>query len=105
MGLFRKERAVEHRGLEHRNLQAGKLRLHAVGQVTRFENEIEQHRDHLDRHRLELVCLAAERRLLQVAQDVVHPLRDARERDLGAADIEVRLACLQPRQPFMQVDA
>ena len=55
------------------NLQAREQRLDAVGQILGLEDEVEQHRDHLDRHRLELVRLLAERRLLQVAQDVVHP--------------------------------
>ena len=55
-------------------------RLDAVGQILGLEDEVEQHRDHLDGHRLELVRLRAERRFLQVAQDVVHVLRDAGER-------------------------
>ena len=79
MALLREERAVEHRGLEHRNLQPREQRLDAVGQVAGLEDEVEQHRDELDRHRLELVHPLAERRLLQVAQDVVLALRDAGE--------------------------
>ena len=105
MSFLREERAVEHRRFEHRNLQARQLRLDAVGQIARLEDEVEQHRDHLDRHRLELVRLAAERGFLQVAQDVVHALRDARECDLRAADVEVGLAGLQARQSFVQIDA
>ena len=77
--LLREERAVEHRRLEHRDLQAREQRLDAVGKVLRLEDEVEQHRDHLDGHRFELVRLLAERRVLQVAQDVVHALRDAGE--------------------------
>ena len=61
MRLLREERAVEHRGLQHRNLQARKQRLDAVGQVPGLEDEVEQHRDHLDGHRFELVRLRAER--------------------------------------------
>ena len=82
MRLLREERAVEHRDLQHRNLQPREQRLDAVRQVARLEDEVEQHRDHLDRHRLELVRALAERRFLQVAQHVVHALRDSGERDL-----------------------
>ena len=102
MRLLREERAVEHRHLEHRDLQTRKQRLDAVGKIARLEDEIEQHRHHLDRHRFELVGALAERRFLQVAQDVVQAFRDAGERDLRAFDIEIRLPCLEPRQSLAQ---
>ncbi len=102
MRLLGEERAVEHRRLEHRDLQAGEQRLDAVGQVLGLEDEVEQHRDHLDGHRLELVRPMAERRFLQVAQDVVQALRDAGEADLRPADVEFGLARLQARQAFVQ---
>ena len=47
------------------------------GRSCGLEDEVEQHRDHLDRHRFELVRLLAERRLLQVAQDVVRALAES----------------------------
>ena len=47
----------------------------------------------------------AERRILQVAQDVVQPLRYPGERDLHALDVEIRLALLQARQSFAQIPA
>ena len=103
--LLGEERAVEHRGLEHRDLQPREQRLDAVGQVLGVEDEVEQHRDHLDGHRFELVRLRAERRFLQVAQDVVQALRDAGERDLRAADVEIGLPRLQAGQAFVQVRA
>ena len=103
MVLLGEERAVEHRRLQHRDLQAREQRLDAVRQILGLEDEVEQHRDQLDRHRFELVRLLAERRLLQVAQDVVLALRDAGELDdRAAAEIEVRLAGLQAREALAQ---
>ena len=58
MRLLREERAVEHRRLQHRDLQPSDQRLDAVGQILGLEDEIEQHRDQLDGHRLELIGLA-----------------------------------------------
>ena len=74
MRLLREERAVEHRRLQDRDLQPADQRLDAVGQVLGLEDEIEQHGDQLDGHRLELVGLGTDRRFLNVAQDVVHVL-------------------------------
>jgi hypothetical protein len=105
MGLLREERAVEHRRLQHRDLQPGEQCLDAVGQVARLEDEVEQHGDHLDRHRLDLVGLGAERGFLQIAQDIVQTVRDAGERDRRATDIETGLTGLQARQALVQVGA
>ncbi len=103
MRLLREERPVEHRRLEHGNLQPREQRLDAVGEVASLEDEVEQHRDQLDRHRLELVRLLAERRLLKVAQHVVRALRDSRELDeRAAAEVEAGLARLQPRETLAQ---
>ena len=93
--LLREEGPVQHCRLEHGDLQASDQRLDAVRQVPRFENEIEQHRHQLDGHRFELVCLRAQRRLLQVAQDVVHVLLQAGEVEWSAREIEARFAVLQ----------
>ena len=79
--LLGEERAVQHRRLQHRNLQPREQRLDAVRQILGLEDEIEQHRDQLDRHRLELVGFLAERRILQIAQNVVRALRYSRELD------------------------
>ena len=95
MRLLREERAVEHRRLQHRDLQSADQRLDAVGQVLGLEDEIEQHRDQLDGHRLELVGLGADRRFLHVAQDVVHVLLQARELHRRAGEFEAGLAVLQ----------
>ncbi len=104
MRLLREERAVEHRRLQHRNLQARERCLDAVGEVAGLEDEVEQHRHQLDRHRFELVDALAERRLLQVAQHVVLAFRDARELDEHpAAQVESALARLQPREAFAQL--
>ena len=103
MVLLGEERAVQHRRLQHRDLQPREQRLDAVGQVLGLEDEIEQHRDQLDRHRLELVRLLAERRFLQVAQHVVRALRNARELDeRAAAQVETALARLQSREALAQ---
>ncbi len=103
MRLLGEERAVEHRRLQHRNLQAADQRLDAVGQILGLEDEVEQHRDQLDRHRLELVRLRAERRLLQVAQDVVHVLLEAGELERDAAEFEAALAVLQAGERVAQL--
>ena len=89
------ECSVEHRRLEHRNLQPSDQHFYAVGQVLGLEDEIEKHRHQLDGHRFELVGLGADRRFLQVAKDVVHPLRNAGELDGDAADVEAGFALLQ----------
>ncbi len=102
MRLAREERAVEHRRLEHRDLQPREQRLDAVGKVPGLEDEVEQHRDHLDGHRFELVRLLPERRFLQVAQDVLHPGRDAGELDRTVAEVEAGFAGLQPCEALAQ---
>jgi hypothetical protein len=103
MVLLREERAVQHRGLEHRDLQPRQQCLDAVRQVLGLEDEVEQHRDQLDRHPFELIRSLAERRLLEIAQDVVLALRDAGELDERAAtQIEIRLAGLQAGQALAQ---
>ncbi len=102
MGLLGEERPVQHRDLQHGDLQPREQRLDAVGEIARLEDEVEQHRDHLDGHRLELVDALPERRILQVAQDVVHALGDAGEGDLGALDVESGLSGLQPRQALVK---
>ena len=98
MRFLGEEGAVEHRRLQHRYLQAADQRLDAVGKVSRLENEIEQHRHQLDGHRLELVGAFAERRLLYIAQDIVHVLLEAGDMQGHAANIEPRLAVLQAAQ-------
>src|SRR5437773_3214814 len=98
MRLPGEERAVEHRGLEYRNLQPADQRLDAVGQVLGLEYEIEQHRHQLDGHRLELVGSRPEWRLLQIAQDVMHVLLQTREVDRNPAEVETGLAMLQPTE-------
>ena len=96
------ERTVQHRRLQHRHLQPRQQCLDAVGQVARFEHEVEQHRDHLDGHRLDLGGARAERRFLQVAQDVVQALRYAGERNRRTVDVETGLSRLQARDAFVQ---
>ncbi len=103
MPLLGEERAVQHRRLQHRNLQPREQCLDAVRQILGLEDEIEQHRDQLDRHRLELVGLLAERRILQIAEHVVRALRYPRKLDeRSAAEIEACLSRLQPREALAQ---
>ena len=73
------------------------------GRSLRFEDEVEQHRDQLDRHRLELGRPLPERRLLQVAQDVVLALRDAGELDERRRRGRIRFARLQPGEALAQL--
>src|SRR4030095_15607554 len=73
------------------------------GKILVSKADAEQYRDYLDCHRLELVRLLAERRVLQVAEHVVRALRYPRELDEGAAaDIETRLTRLQAREALAQ---
>jgi hypothetical protein len=60
MRFLREERTVEHRRLADRSgvVDEG---LDAVGQVLGLEDEIEQHGDQLDGHRLELIGLGTDR--------------------------------------------
>ena len=103
MTLLGEERAIQHGGFQHRNLKAREQCLDAVRQVLGLEDEIEQHRNQLDRHRLELIGLSSKRGVLQIAQHVVRALRNPRELDERAAtEIEARLACLQPREPLAE---
>ena len=101
--LLRKERSIQHRRLEHRDLQASDQGLDAVRQVPGFENEIEQHRHQLDGHRFELVCFRAQGRILQVAQDVVHVLLQTGDMQWSAGEIEARFAVLQSRKRVTQL--
>src|SRR5215472_3156817 len=103
MRFLGKERAVEHRRLEHRYLQAADQRLDAVGKILGFEYEIEQHRHQLDGHRLELVGARTEGRLLQIAQDVVHVLLQPRELNWNTAKVESSFPVLQPPERISEL--
>ena len=103
MGLLRKEGAIKHRSLQDRDLQSGEQCLDAIGKIAGFEDEVEQHRDHLDGHRLDLVRLGTQRGFLQVPQDVVQTLRNAREGNGRTTNIEIGVAGLQARQPLVQI--
>ena len=103
MRFLGEEGAIEHRRFQHGYLQAADQRLDAVRKITRLENEIEQHRHQLDGHCLELIGAFADRRLLQIAQDVVHVLLKAAHVQRHAAKIEPRLAMLQAAQCFAQL--
>ncbi len=103
MRLLGEERPIEHRRLQHRDLQTADQRLDAVGQVLGLEDEIEQHGHQLDRHRLELVGLVADRRVANVAQNVVHVLLQPGELHLRTGKIEARFAVLQPPQRIAQL--
>ena len=66
-----------------------------------LEDEIEQHRDQLDRHRLELVRLVADRRFLDVAQTLC--MSCCRPADCtGARRIEAALAVLKAAERVAQ---
>ena len=102
MRLLGEKRAVEHRRAQHRHLQPADQGLDAVGQILGLEDEVEQHRHQLDRHRLELIRLRAERRLLQVAQHVVHVLLEPCELERNAAVVHAAFAVLQAGQRVAQ---